>query len=64
MKKIILALTTLSLLSLVACGGGGSGGKVAVTPRKVDTTNKVTKSAGGGLKAKEGEEPATTKKGG
>ncbi|RLT00725.1 MAG: hypothetical protein DWI18_01200 [Planctomycetota bacterium] len=64
MKKIVLTVATLSLLTLGACGPSTpTPGKQAITPRKVDTSKKVEMKAGGSLNSKEGADPASTKKG-
>jgi hypothetical protein len=64
MKKIVITLATLSLLTLAACGnsGGSSSGKQAITARKIDKSTAVPKEAPAAISAKEGENPAAAKK--
>ena len=64
MKKIVLGISTLMILSRAACGnsGGATPGKQAITPRKVDTSKQVQLKAAG-MTVKEGENPDAAKKG-
>lgn len=62
MKKIVTTLAALAVLTLAACGNSSDSGKQAMTPRKVDPSSAVEKSAPAGLQGKEGQDLPSTKK--